>query len=176
MKKPLLTLLVIYLLTTLFGACHKKGNAMPLQAGETLPQLTVRTLGGETLTRDSLLGRPSVLILFTTTCPDCHRQLPEIESIWRILGGTVNVLAIARDDDSREVAAFWAAASLTMPSAAPGDRSVYDLFDRGARAGVPQVYVTDPRGVVVTTYDDTHTATRDEIAAVLSVCMENGRR
>ena len=42
-----------------------------------------------------------------------------------------------------------------MPVAAPGNRETFNLFDRGSKSGVPQVYVTDKEGRV-TLYGNDH--------------------
>ena len=116
--------------------------------GEVIPAFTVTTLDGTTTGSDALLGKPSVIVFFDTTCPDCQRQLPEIEAVWRELEGSINAVAIAREQGPDPVRDYWSGNGLTMPVAAPGNRETFNLFDRGSMSGVPQVYVTDKDGRV----------------------------
>lgn len=120
----------------------------PVGIGEVIPAFTVTTMDGATVSTATLLGKPSVIVFFDTTCPDCHRQLPEIEEVWRELEGSINAIAIAREQGSDPVRDYWSGNGLTMPVAAPGNRETFNLFDRGSKSGVPQVYVTDKEGRV----------------------------
>jgi len=116
--------------------------------GEVIPAFTVTTLDGTTTGSDALLGKPSVIVFFDTTCPDCQRQLPEIEAVWRELEGSINAVAIAREQGPDPVRDYWSGNDLTMSVAAPGNRRTFNLFDRGSKSGVPQVFVTDKDGRV----------------------------
>ena len=151
----------------LAASCVKEHTATPLQPGDHLPDFSVITLTGKAVSKEDLAGKPSVIILFSTTCPDCHRQLPEVETIHRTAGEAVGVLAIARDEERDAVVSFWNRAGLTMDVAAPGSREVYDLFDRGSRAGVPLVYLSDANGVIKGFTDDKKTLTANEMLSIL---------
>lgn len=149
-------------------ACVKDGRGVPVGPGECIPPFSTMTLEGRTVTDRDLLGKPSVVIFFSTTCPDCHRQLPEAEAVHIAAGEDANVLAIAREEDRETVSAFWTRNGFTMPCAAPGDRRIYDLFDRGSRSGVPLVYLTDGKGVVIGFTDDRKTLPADEMLRILN--------
>lgn len=116
--------------------------------GEVIPAFTVTTLDGTATGSDALLGKPSVIVFFDTTCPDCQRQLPEIEAVWREWEGSINTIAIAREQGPAPVRDYWHGNGLTIPVAAPGNREAFNIFDRGSKSGVPQVYVTDKEGRV----------------------------
>lgn len=120
-----------------------------LAVGEAVPEFSVSTVDGVMVDRGSLLGKPSVIVLFDTRCPDCREELPEIERLWNTLEGLVNVIAVAREEKEDDIVSYWRAAGYTLPVAAPGNRSVYDLFDGHSMSGVPQTYVVNSDGVVV---------------------------
>ena len=151
----------------LTASCVKEHTATPLQPGDQLPDFSVITLTGQTAGKDILAGKPSAIILFSTTCPDCHRQLPEMELMHAAAGEAVGVLAIARDEGREAVASFWNSAGLSMDVAAPGNRQVYDLFDRGSRSGVPLVYLADENGVIKGFTNDRKTLTANEMLTIL---------
>ena len=142
------------LILTALPSCVKDHTGTCLQEGEQLPEFTAILTGGQTVTSDDLTKKPSLVILFTTTCPDCHRQLPEVQSAWELLSEDANFLAVARGEGCETVEAFWKASGLTIPVSAPGDRTVYDLFDRGSGTGVPQVYISATGGKVLLTGND----------------------
>ena len=119
-----------------------------LSVGETIPAFTVTTLDGAATGSSTLLGKPSVIVFFDTTCPDCQRQLPEIDAVWRKLEGSINAIAISREQGPDPVRDYWSGNGFTMPVAAPGNRRTFNLFDRGSKSGVPQVFVTDKDGRV----------------------------
>ena len=127
--------------------------------GEVIPAFIVTTLDGTTTGSDALLGKPSVIVFFDTTCPDCQRQLPEIEAVWRELEGSINAVAIAREQGPDPVRDYWSGNGLTKFSLETSGlfldysknlvtEETFNLFDRGSKSGVPQVFVTDKDGRV----------------------------
>lgn len=160
-----LSIITVFLLAVL--SCVKDPAGERIQPGESLPAFSVTTLDGKTVSKSDLLGKPSAVILFTTTCPDCKRQLPEVETVWKLQQNNVNVLAIARDEDRTTISAYWQSAKYTMPASAPGNRKTYNLFDRGSRSGVPLLFLCDTRGTVVRVADDTETISSNEIISTL---------
>lgn len=168
--RPVLFLLPALLLSSL--SCTKESGGTRVQPGEPLPAFRTATVWGREVSTADFLGKPSVVILFDTRCPDCHRQLPELEAAWAAAGELVNVIAVARDEGREAVTGYWQQAGYTMPVAAPGDRRIYDLFDRGSGSGVPQMYISSPGGVVVGSADDTRVMTAEEISEILSRELE----
>lgn len=149
-------------------SCVKDLAGERIQPGESLPAFSVTTLDGKTVSTSDLLGKPSAVILFSTTCPDCHRQLPELQDVFDDGLNQYNILAIAREETAGTVSDHWKENGYTMPAAAPGDRRVYDLFDRGSRSGVPLLYLSDAAGKVRAVADDKATLYRDDIRNILS--------
>lgn len=161
-------LAISLLVLTVCVSCVKEGPRYALPTGERIPQFELTLLDGTEVSSGDLLGRPTVLVFFSTTCPDCHRQLPENEDVWLAAGDDVNVLAIARDEGPEAVRKHWTENSYTMPVSAPGDRTVYDLFDRGSQSGVPLLFISDAQGVVRHTADDSAVLTAQEMTRILS--------
>ena len=153
-------------------SCVKDHTGSCLQAGERIPPFHVITIEGRDVTATDLVGRPSVIVFFDTRCPDCHRQLPEIEAIRAAAGEEIAILAVARDEDTETVSRYWKAARYTMPVSAPGKRDVFNLFDRESGTGVPQVYVCDPAGVVILVGTDKRFLYKNDI---LSACSTGGK-
>ena len=52
------------------------GEALAAVAGAPAPAFELVTLGGEAYSRDSLKGRPTVLVFWASWCPVCRKELP----------------------------------------------------------------------------------------------------
>lgn len=124
-----------------------------LQVGEKVPEFSAVTLDGKAVSNRDLLGKPSVIVLFDSTCPDCQRQMPAIQDYHERSSGTVSFLAIARKDTPESAQEYWENHGYSIPVVAEGSRRLFDLFDRGSASGVPQVYLCDASGTVTGYYD-----------------------
>lgn len=156
MQAKNLTLIAAVAIAAAFS-CDKQPSAegpQHLQVGDSVPAFQVVTITGQTISNKTLEGKRSLIIFFSTTCPDCHEQLPYANKAMKVTGSGMNFIAVACDEGPEAVASFWKQAKLSIPVAAPGDRAVYDLFDRGSGTGVPQVYILDKDGTVVDFSDD----------------------
>ncbi len=164
MGKTIATQLSMLMLASLAClSCVKDGRGVPIGPGDSIPSFSTFTTKNQNVTDKDLLGKPSVIVLFSTTCPDCRRQLPEVEAAWTTSGESINVLAVARDEKKETVSAYWSESRFTMPVAAPGNRRIYDLFDKGSGTGVPQVYVADEKGTILLTGNDTKPLSTNDI-------------
>lgn len=140
---------LVAMLSLLFAACvgedepENGEEGTRVRVGDTVPAFTVSLDDGSAFTSpNSLLGHETVLVFFTTTCPDCLAALPRWQQAY---DGGQRIVCISRAEKAEDVAACWASLSLTMPYAAVPDRSVYNLF---ARSGVPRSYTVSPTGII----------------------------
>lgn len=148
--------IIILLATILVGlqSCQKTtGDETHVGVGEAMPVFLTYDNLGRNVDNSSLKGKLSVIVFFDTRCNDCRMEFGDIEMIYKYIGENVNVLAIAREQEASAVRQYWNEMGYTMPFAAPGNRTVYNLFDRGSGSGIPQVYIADKDGVVVGYYD-----------------------
>lgn len=161
--------LILLVLTFLACSCERTAvTHLHLEPGEQLPRFTVRLLDGGNVSTTDLFGKPSLIVFFSTTCPDCHRQLPEVESAYAMAGEGAAFIVIARDEGPETVGKHWTENGYTIPVSAPGDRTVYDLFDRGSHSGIPLLFISDAQGVVRHTADDSAVLTAQEMTRILS--------
>lgn len=149
----MITILIFAFLVLLIG-CIKQSKDERIQPGEKIPDFMTYVIGGRNITAGSLIGKPSLIVFFSTTCPDCKAQLPMVEAAFKTVGEEANFLAIAREETDDSVLRFWKETGFTMPVAAPGKRDIYNLFDRGSGSGVPLMIFTDEKGIVTATSDD----------------------
>lgn len=127
--------------------------------GDRLPDFSVEMSDGSTVTAASLRGGCSVVVLFTTRCPDCRAVLPVVQAFHEARPD-VAVVCIAREEDAARIAAYWQSNALTLPYSPQTDRSVYRLF---ATEGVPRIYVSDADLTVVAAFDDERPPTLDQL-------------
>ena len=146
--KPLQTITLLVLMTTSLCCTKRSEGPGHLKIDEALPEFTLYTITGQNMSTADFLGKPSVIVFFSTTCPDCHKQLPEIQYSYNFNEKLVNFMAIAREEDGIKVQGFWNQAGYTLPVSAPGTKTLYNLFDRGSGTGVPQLYIADKNGII----------------------------
>lgn len=120
----------------MLAACVGEPDGSVLGNGDLMPVFEVVTVQGDTVKSSDLQGTESVIVLFNTTCPDCQRELPQIEAQAQT-EPEVRYLCIARAESPDSVVRYWYLQRLTMQVAATPDRRVYNLF---ARSGIPRTY------------------------------------
>lgn len=116
-----------------------------LAPGDPLPEFTVTTTDGRTVSNLSFAGRKGAIIFFSTECVDCRRELPQLEEEYRRLlsepgGEDFELICISREETADRVNAFWTEHALTMPVAIETGRYPYSLF---ATSGIPRIYLID---------------------------------
>ena len=107
--------------------------------GDSVPDFTVTMNDGSQVTGASLREGVSVIVFFTTQCPDCREVLPHIKMFYdEYAGKGVRFALISREDTEKNIYSFWKDNGFTMPFSAQADRRIYELF---ARSRVPRVYI-----------------------------------
>jgi peroxiredoxin len=115
--------------------------------GDVAPDFTATLLGGESVTLAELRGEVVLLVLFSHECPDCKMFLDDMQaskSEFDELG--VRILAIERDGNAEQVAAYMAENGYGFDVAVDENRAIYNLY---ATTYVPRAYLIDREGVVV---------------------------
>lgn len=115
----------------------------PVGVGMTLPQFSVEVESSDgsvhTVSTQSLAGTPGAIVFFNTGCPDCQRELPQIQKYYDESGPTgFNIICISREESRESILDYWQEHGLTLPFAAREDRYPYSLF---AESGIPRTYV-----------------------------------
>ena len=121
-------------------SCIKEGQkGADLGVGDSVPDFTVTMNDGSQVTGASLREGVSVIVFFTTQCPDCRETLPNIQRLYQEYASEdVKFALISREDTEENIYSFWKDNGFTMPFSAQADRRIYELF---ARSRVPRVYI-----------------------------------
>jgi peroxiredoxin len=151
---------VIWLLGSLWlASCisehenEKQGASADVQVGDPLPVFEVTMADGQQVNTDSLLGKRAVVVFFHTTCPDCQKELPRLDSLYRAhhQESDFRLICVARAQKKEEIQPFWEREHLSLPYSPQPDRSIYNLF---AGSIIPRIYIASPDGIVRFTHDD----------------------
>ena len=90
-----------------------------VEMGETVPNFTVNTTDGRTLSLDELLEEKDCVVLnvFTTWCGPCKIEFPEMEEAYENGHEAYELVAVADDNDitTDDVAAYQKEMGLTFP-------------------------------------------------------------
>lgn len=120
-----------------------------VHVGDRVPLFSVTVSDGEqerTFSTAQLTGE-TVIVFFNTSCSDCQRDLPLLNSYYLQHKDDkgFQMVAISREEDAESVAAFWETNHLQIPYFAQTDRRIYNLF---ATSIIPRIYFVSAQGIV----------------------------
>ena len=105
MKTIFVTLLAFTLLLLSCIKDEKEDVINYIEENDKLPEFTVKSATGEELYSENLSGNTTLLVFFVTTCGDCKRELPKIDSVWNELKDhpTFRLVTISRGETTEVV-------------------------------------------------------------------------
>jgi len=118
------------------------------KVGQDLPSFSVTTLESKEVSTASLRGKVVLLNFWATWCPPCQTEMPRLEKdVWRkYQGRDFEMIAIAREQTSKEIQEYRAKHNYSFPMAPDPKRAVYSKF---ANAGIPRNYVINREGKIL---------------------------
>lgn len=147
-RKAFITVIHAILLT----ACvtdNEPDNTYALQPGNHIPYFNITLNDGSAICSTDLIGAPSMIVLFNTSCPDCRKELPVLNQVAQSTG--IRTICIARDETAPSIAAFWTENNLTLPYSPQPDRTIYNLF---ASETIPRIFIFNAAGIVTAAFSD----------------------
>jgi thiol-disulfide isomerase/thioredoxin len=122
------------------------------EAAGAAPSFEVVTLGGETFSKDSLKGHPTLLVFWAPWCKVCQRELPLLSQFTsKEKPAQLGVISIGFADSRGNVEAFVKAhpEAFAFPTAFDIDNDVAQAFKVTA---TPTLILLDGQGNIVLTH------------------------
>jgi peroxiredoxin len=163
MKKAMILLAAATMLAGCFS--EKKNGSDSLPLGAQMPEFSVSGPSG-TMTSNQLKGTRSVVVFFRTTCPDCSREMPNVETAFkRVAGSGVRFVAVSKEDDAvTKVPEYWEATGMTMPWYLNPTGEMFTAFDIHF---VPTLYLFGSDGKVAYSAVETFDFSADELVELI---------
>ena len=160
---------ILLLVLSLSSCIKEKQKGADLGVGDIIPDFTVTMNDGSQVTGVMLREGVSVIVFFTTQCPDCRQTLPHIQRLYEEYAGKgVRFALISREDTQSNISAYWEGNLFTMPYSAQEDRKIYELF---AKTRVPRVYLTK-EGLIKSIYTDSPVPDYDTLYESLNILLK----
>jgi peroxiredoxin len=148
MKK--LLFLIIGVLAIQAGYCQAdKDSTNLLKVGSDMPEFTLTTLDGKTVTSDDLYGKVVLINFFATWCPPCNQEMPFVDTdIWQKYKNNKDfVLLIVDREEKPEVIKAWVQKKkFDLPFYLDEKKAVYSKF---ATKFIPRNYLFDKESRLV---------------------------
>lgn len=142
---------LIFLSIALISCIRENPSGQDLKIGDSIPDFTVSMNDGTLVSGSDLRNGISMIVFFTTACPDCRETLPQVQKIYdEYCDKGVSFALISREESYDTIAGYWKSEGLTMPFSAQENRAVYELF---ARTRVPRVYISKD-GIIKAIFTD----------------------
>lgn len=137
----------LFVLLMLLVLAFSSQQARAIEVGDTLIIDNLQTIDGQTITKEDLAGKHTIVQVWATWCPYCHRQnINLIELVKRTEGMPMQVIGLSIDRKPEAVPKYVEKHGLNFPVAmmTPDlERAI------GKRQGIPELYVVDPSGKVI---------------------------
>ena len=112
--------------------------------GQPAPDFTLDLLDGSRLSLADLRGQVVVLNFWTTWCPPCADELPDLEALWsEYQARGVVFVGIAVQEEKVEVREMGSQFGLTYPLGLDPEERIAAPY---GITGVPETFVIDPQG------------------------------
>jgi peroxiredoxin len=147
--KYLISISLLLSLMVLPLAAQDKDTTNLLKVGSDMPDFTLKSIDGKTVTSDDLYGKVVLINFFATWCPPCNTELPFVENdIWAKYKNTKDfvLLIVDREEALDKVAPFVEKKKFTMPFYLDEKKVVYNLF---ATRFIPRNYLFDKESRLV---------------------------
>lgn len=118
--KKISNILTLLSVTFLLAGCvigeDSKQNSLPV--GASMPEFSVVDVDNEPFAYESLAGKRALVVFFRSTCGDCKRELPLVETAYRAVKDQEDfrLVAITKEANAATVVAdYWGEQGYTMP-------------------------------------------------------------
>ena len=162
LKRPQFIMGMTVLFLLVFGSICSAAPGVGITVGKTLPQFTLRSLDGQSITVGSS-NNITILNFWTTWCPPCRSEMPELNEFVLQYIDKVTFYAINLSEESKVVNDFMYTNRYSIPVLLDSDGEVGKLF---RIQYIPTTIVVDRNGVIK--YRKSGPVTKTELEDVVS--------
>ena len=162
-----LALLFLVLSVVMQTSCQnddKDSVSGKVNAGDVVPDFTVTSIDGQTVSSSSLSGQVYMLTFFDTGCQDCQKEFPVLQQIYDKYSSYLSMINVPRSQSLDEVKQYWTNKGLSIPVHKADDSRLYYKF---ADSGIPRTYIVDGKGVVQAVFTDNPIADFNTLDGIL---------
>lgn len=144
---PLLAIAGVVLLLVILGLGLIRAQEGPVGVGSQAPVFTLTTFGGEQISSAELEGRVVVVNFWASWCKPCEQEAADLEQAWQNYRDRgVVFLGVNYVDTDPEARAYMRKFEITYPNGPDVRTRISQAF---RIRGVPETYVIDPTGEIV---------------------------
>ena len=147
--------LAALLIGVVVAAMQIRFDPAVLRPGDPVPNFTLQTLDGKSVTFSSLQGQAIVLNFWATWCPPCRREMPLLDAVqkdYRTRG--VTIVGIDLGEPMDLVRAYVQSVGVTYPiwvdttNPGPEFNRTHELYNRFGGVGLPTTFFIDANGII----------------------------
>ncbi len=151
------------------------GEAMAVEAGAALPQLTLATLAdpSRSISLAALRGQVVYVDFWASWCVPCRLSMPALDALYRKnreRGFTV--IGVNQDVSTADAQRFLSRIAVSFPLARGADEAAARAFDVRA---MPSGYLVDRKGIVRRVHRGFTTDTPAELEREIAPLLEEGK-
>lgn len=121
--------------------------AVGITAGKTAPAFTLPSLSGVNVKIDAANDKKIfVLNFWTTWCPPCREEMPELQKFYEQYGDKVQFYGIDEQEPPDKVKTFLQSKGYTYPILLDENQQAGELFKINA---IPTTIITDINGIIL---------------------------
>lgn len=125
---------------------EKEDLNIGLQIGNIAPNFELQTLEGETVRLTDYRGQPVMLNFWTSWCPPCRAEMPDMEKFYQDSGMQILAINLTSEEDTLEdVRQFKQEYELTFPILLDHENAVGERYQIRP---IPTSYMVDAEGVI----------------------------
>ena len=147
--RKLLTIIVACLSLAVLPGCRSAQAIKPedVVVGNTIPDFSLKSLDGKTVSKESLKGEVVVLNFWASWCGPCMGEIPELEQV--AANSKARVVGIALDENGLETVKPFAESHQINYTVLLGDQDIFQQFNG---VGIPYTLVLDRAQHIVKVY------------------------
>ena len=147
--RKLLTIIVACLSLAVLPGCRSAQAVKPedVVVGNTIPDFSLKSLDGKTVSKESLKGEVVVLNFWASWCGPCMGEIPELEQV--AAHSKARVVGIALDENGVETVKPFAESHQINYTVLLGDQDIFQQFNG---VGIPYTLVLDRAQHIVKVY------------------------